>query len=150
MTYISHRQGKGTSTKLISARISTIYVEKMERFNFSLGRVVNVALAAYVHDLQTEHVARYEVYWLSNKYDSCIPYQTDWRGTSRKMVRVRCDLLEYLKMNAYKVNTAINLAIERFMHKIRDGKIEQDTLNRLSTRGCTAYKVEELKLMYER
>ena len=66
------------------------------------------------------------------------------------MVRVRCDLLEYLKLNCYQVNTAINLAIERFMHKIRDGKIEQETLNRLSTRGWTAYKVEELKLMYER
>ena len=150
MTYITHRQGTGTSTKLISARIATIYVEKMERFNFSLGRVVNDALEDYVHDLQTEHDISHDVYWLSNKHAFYTPYQTDWRGTAHKMVRVRCDLLDYLKMNAYQVNTAINLAIERFMHKIRDGKIEQGTINRLSSRGWTTYKVEELKLIYER
>lgn len=150
MTYISHRQGKGTSTKLISARIATIYVEKMERFNFSLGRVVNEALAVYVHDLQTDHNISHDVYWLSNKQAFYTPYQTDWRGTTHKMVRVRCDLLEYLKMNSYQVNTAINLAIERFMYKIRDGKIEQSTINRVSTKGWTTYKVDELKLIYER
>lgn len=150
MTYISHRQGKGTSTKLISARIATIYVEKMERFNFSLGRVVNTALSSYVHDLQTEHDLSHDVYWLSNKQAFYTPYQTDWRGTTHKMVRVRCDALEYLKMNSYQVNTAINLAIERFMHKIRDGKIEQSTINQVSTKGWTTYKVEELKLVYER
>lgn len=150
MTYISHRQGTGTSTKLISARIATIYVERMERFNFSLGRVVNTALENYVHDLQTEHDLSHDVYWLSNKQSFYTPYQTDWRGTTHKMVRVRCDLLDYLKMNSYQVNTAINLAIERFMYKIRDGKIEQSTINQVSTKGWTTYKVEELKLIYER
>lgn len=150
MTYISHRQGTGTSTKLISARIATIYVEKMERFNFSLGRVVNVALAAYVHDLQTEHDISHDIYWLSNKQAFYTPYQTDWRGTIHKMVRVRCDLLDYLKMNAYQVNTAINLAIERFMYKIRDGKIEQIQINEISSRGWTTYSVEELQRIYER
>lgn len=150
MTYISHRQGKGTSTKLISARIATIYVEKMERFNFSLGRVVNYALTDYVHDLQTEHNISHDIYWLSNKQAFYTPYQTDWRGTIHKMVRVRCDLLDYLKMNSYQVNTAINLAIERFMYKIRDGKIDQTTIRQISSRGWTTYSVEELKLMYER
>lgn len=150
MTYISHRQGLGTSTKLISARVATIYVEKMERFNFSLGRVVNVALRDYVYDLQTEHDVNHDVYWFSNKHSLYTPYQTDWRGTTHKMVRVRCDLLEYLKMNVYQVNTAINLAIERFMYKIRDGKIEQSTINSVSSKGRTTYKVEELKLIYER
>lgn len=150
MTYISHRQGKGTSTKLISARIATIYVERMERFNFSLGRVVNTALEDYVHDLQTDHNLSHDVYWLSNKQAFYTPYQTDWRGTTHKMVRVRCDLLEYLKMNSYQVNTAINLAIERFMYKIRDGKMEQNTIYRVTTKGFIPYKVEELKLVYER
>lgn len=150
MTYISHRQGTGTSTKLISARIAIIYVEKIERFNFSLGRVVNDALEDYVHDLQTDHNLSHDVYWLSNKHSLYTPYQTDWRGTAHKMVRVRCDLLEYLKMNSYQVNTAINLAIERFILKIRDGKIEQSTINRVTSKGWTAYKVEELKLIYER
>lgn len=150
MTYISHRQGSGTSTKLISARIATIYVEKMERFNFSLGRVVNTALEDYVHDLQTDHDVTHDAYCLSNKHASYTPYETDSRGSVHKMVRVRCDLFDYLKMNAYQVNTAINLAIERFMHKIRDGKIEQNTINRVSTKGWTTYKVEELKLIYER
>lgn len=150
MTYISHRQGTGTSTKLISARIATIYVEKMERFVFSLGRVVNVALEEYVHDLQTEHNISHDVYWLSNKQAFYTPYQTDWRGTAHKMVRARCDLLEYLKMNSYQVNTAINLAIERFMHKIRDGKIEQSAINRVTAKGHIPYKVEELKPIYER
>lgn len=150
MTYISHRQGTGTSTKLISSRIAIIYVEKMERFNFSLGRVVNDALEDYIHDLQTDHDVRNDAYWLSNRHSLYTPYQTDWRGSAHKMVRVRCDLLEYLKMNAYQVNTAINLAIERMMHKIRDGKIEQSTINRVTSKGWTAYKVEELKLVYER
>ena len=150
MTYISHRQGKGTSTKLISARIATIYVEKMERFNFSLGRVVNETLAVYVHDLQTDHNLSHDVYWLSNKQAFYTPYQTDWRGTTHKMVRVRSDLLEYLKMNSYQVNTAINLAIERFMYKIRDGKIEQITIRQISSRGWTTYSVEELQRIYER
>lgn len=150
MTYISHRQGLGTSTKLISARIAAIYVEKMERFNFSLGRVVNDALVDYVHDLQTEHNISHDVYWLSNKHAMYTPYQTDWRGSVHKMVRVRCDALEYLKMNAYQVNTAINLAIERFMIKIRDGKMEQSAINRVTSRGMISYKVEELKRHYER
>lgn len=149
MTYISHRQGTGTSTKLISSRIAIIYVEKMERFNFSLGRVVNNALEDYIHDLQTDHDVENDVYWLSNRSSLYKPYQTDWRGSEHKMVRVRCDLLEYLKMNAYQVNTAINLAIDRFMLKIRDGKIEQSTINRVTSKGWTAYKVEELKLVYE-
>lgn len=150
MTYISYRQGKGTSTKLISARIATIYVERMERFNFSLGRVVNVALCDYVHDLQTDHDVTHHAYWLSNRHSLYTPYETDWRGSDHKMVRVRSDLYEYLKMNNYQVNTAINLAIERFMHKIRDGKIEQTKINSVSTKGWTTYKVEELKLIYER
>lgn len=150
MTYISHRQGKGTSTKLISARIAIIYVERIERFNFSLGRVVNVALLSYVHDLQTDHDVYYDAYWLSNKHSLYTPYETDGCGSVHKMVRVRSDLYEYLKINSYQVNTAINLAIERFMHKIRDGKIDQPTINSVSTKGWTTYKVEELKLIYER
>lgn len=149
MTYISHRQGEGNSTKLISARIATIYVEKMERFNFSLGRVVNTALADYVHDLQTDHDVHHDKYWLSNSHSLYIPYETDFRGSVHKMVRVRSDLYEYLKMNAYQVNTAINLAIERFMYRVRDGKIDQYMINSMTAKGRTTYRVEDLKLIYE-
>lgn len=131
MTYILHRQGKGDSTKLISARIQIRHIEFAENNGIALGKLINTALNTFIHDLQTDHDTGNAKYWLINSGSSFTGYNTDWRGSQPISARVRRDYLEYLQMNKYKVNTAINLALDRWEERYKKGSVEDHIINSL-------------------
>lgn len=56
MIYLKFASRKGSSTKLISARIQMHNVEFADDKNSVFGRFINVVLETFVHDLQTEHI----------------------------------------------------------------------------------------------
>ena len=125
MTYLKHFSRKGESTKLISARIQIHNVEFADDKCFVFGRFINAVLETLVHDLQTEHNLTHEVYWLTRSGSAFTGYKEDYRGSVQKMIRVRCDLLDYLQMNKYKVNTAINLACDRWIEYFKRGEVAE-------------------------
>ena len=123
MTYLKHFSRKGESTKLISSRIQMHNVEFANDNGFVFGRFINAVLETLVHDLQTDYNINNEKYWLTASGSSFTGYKEDYRGSIPKMIRVRCDLLEYLQMNKYKVNTAINLACDRWIDCFKRGEV---------------------------
>lgn len=123
MTYLKHLSRKGKSTKLISARIQIHNIEFADDNCFVFGRFINAVLETLVHDLQTDHNIKNEKYWLTTSGSSFTGYKEDYRGSIPKMIRVRYDLLEYLQMNKYKVNTAINLACDRWIEYWKSGEV---------------------------
>lgn len=145
MTYIPTRQGQGTSTQLISVRVQRHTIDYAENYCFNFGRFINLALVTYVHDLQTDHDITYDKYWLTRSLSVYTPYDTDGRGSVQKMVRVRCDLLDYLRMNKYRVNTAVNLACDRWRKYAKAGKVQQYNINHITKPNCVPYNVADLK-----
>lgn len=123
MTYLKYRSRKGESTELISARVQIQHVEYSENNSFVFGRFINSALETFIHDLQTEYNIKNEVYWLTYSGRYLTGYETDGRGSVQKMIRIRADLLQYLRMNKYKVNTAINLACDRWKKYREQGNV---------------------------
>lgn len=131
MTYLKQPSRKGQSTILISARIQIHTVEYAEKMGFILNRLVNTALSRLVYDLQTEHNINKETYWLTWSGGGFVGYEEDIRGSVPKMMRIRADLVEYLRQNKYKVNTAINLAIDRWRKCERNGEVTDEVINKL-------------------
>lgn len=131
MTYLKHPSRKGESTKLISARIQIHNVEFADDNCFIFGRFINAVLETLVHDLQTDYGIKNEKYWLTVSGSSFTGYKEDGRGSVQKMIRVRCDLLEYLQMNKYKVNTAINLACDRWIDYFKQGNVADWSITEL-------------------
>lgn len=123
MTYILNRQGTGKSTKLISARIQIHHIEFAENNGFALGKLINQALFTFVHDLQTDYDIGNDRYWLTYSGAGFTGYKEDGRGSRPMSARVRCDFLEYLQLNKYKVNTAINLALDRWENYYKGGNV---------------------------
>lgn len=98
---------------------------------FVLNRLVNQALTTFVHDLQTEHNITRETEWLTYSGGGFVGYEVDIRGSVPKMLRIRADLVEYLRQNKYKVNTAINLAIDRWRRYEKNGDVAEYIYTRL-------------------
>lgn len=134
MTYLKYISRKGESTKLISARIQMKNVEFADDNCFVFGRFINAVLETLIHDLQTDHKIMNEKYWLTMSGAAYTGYRQDDRGSVQKMIRVRCDLLEYLQMNKYKVNTAINLACDRWIDYFRRGEVYEYRIIELTDR----------------
>lgn len=135
MTYIVNRQGKGDSTQLISARIQISHLEFAEENGFVFNKLVNKALETFEHDLQTDHEverASVKLTWSCSVYTA---YDEDGRGSRPKMLRVQTHLLDYLKMNEYKVNAAINLALERWIKYYKTNRVADYVINNLQRRG---------------
>lgn len=132
MTYLKHFSRKGESTKLISARIQMHNVEFANDNCFVFGRFINAVLETLVHDLQTDYNIKNEKYWLTASGSLFTGYKEDLRGSIPKMIRVRCDLLEYLQMNMYKVNTAINLACDRWIDYFKSGQVAEYYIRELT------------------
>lgn len=143
MTHIKSRQGTGTSTKLISVRIQVHTVNFAEEYNFALGSFINAALSTYIHDLQTEHNVSYDIYWLTNSGVRFVPYLTDGKGSVQKMVRIRCDLLEYLHVNTYQINTAINLACDRWRMYFKNNRVAQYTIDKITKPHYVPYQLKQ-------
>ena len=100
-------------------------IEYAEKMGFVLNRFVNQALTTFVHDLQTEHNITREISWLTYSGGGFVGYEVDIRGSVPKMLRIRADLVEYLRQNKYKVNTAINLAIDRWRRYEKKGDVAE-------------------------
>lgn len=137
MTYLKYRSRKGASTILISSRIQRHTIEFADDNNFVFGRFINKALETFVHDLQTDHKISKEKYWLTKSGSLFVGYQEDYRGSAPKMIRVRADLIEYLKNNKYQVNTAINLACDRWRDYFKKNEVAGYVIIELTDRKKT-------------
>lgn len=135
MTYLTYRKGIGQSTKLISSRIQVQHVEFAKELAFNFNKFANKALATLIHDLQTEHITSNTTYHLTHSGSAFVGYGEDGYGSTPKMLRIRRDLLEYLEMNKYKVNTALNLAIERWRDYYMKGNVADYVIQDLQKRG---------------
>lgn len=148
MTYLKHTSRRGQSTLLISARIQLHSIEYVEKMNFVLNRFVNQALFTFVHDLQTEHNITKETYWLTYSGGRFVGYEEDTRGSVPRMLRIRVDIIEYLRQNNYKVNTAINLAIDRWRRYEQNGSVAGYIISKLIDRKKESVK-EKVKSKQE-
>lgn len=135
MTYLTYRKRIGQSTKLISSRIQVQHVEFAKELAFNFNKFANKALETLIHDLQTEHVTSNTTYHLTYSGGGFVGYSEDGYGSTPKMLRIRRDLLEYLEMNKYKVNTALNLAIERWRDYYKQGNVADYVIHDLQKRG---------------
>lgn len=128
MTYIKYRGKTGLSTKPISARVQIYHIGYAQINNFVFGKLINQAMEAFIHDLQTGHDIVDEKYWLINSGASFTGYKTYPSGSRLVCLRLRADFFEYLKLNQYKVNTAINLALERWEKRHLAGRVSDEEL----------------------
>lgn len=131
MTYLKYRSRKGASTILISSRIQLHTIEFADEHCFVFGRFINTALETFVHDLQTDYNVHNVKYWLTQSGRGFIGYDEDKRGSVAKMIRVRADIVEYLKQNNYQVNTAINLACDRWRKYYKEGNVADWAITRI-------------------
>lgn len=128
MTYVKWRKNGAKSTKLVSARIQLHHIEWAAAQEFVFGKLVNKALEVLTHDLQVDWNIKNEKYWLTCSGGSFVGYKEDGRGSVPKMVRVRADICEYMMMNKYRLNTAINLGLDRFRANVESGQVADWTI----------------------
>lgn len=147
MTLLRTRHGMGDSTKLISARIQYCYIEFADKTNLMLARLITKALEMLVHDIQTDHWPAGVSAWTLTIHTRYGTYKTDWRGSKHTMLRMRMDLLDYLHMNDYRVNAAINIALEVFMDRIKTGTVTQADIKRMTKRGYIPYELDQIKAL---
>ena len=147
MTLLIHRHGNGDSTKLISARIQYKYIEFADKYNLMVARLTTKSLEMLIHDIQTDHWPAGVTAWRLTAKTAYANYEVDWRGSKHTMLRMRMDLLEYLHMNDYRVNTAINIALQVVMDRIKAGTVTQDDINRMTKRGYIPYKLDQIKTL---
>lgn len=133
MTYIKWRKNGAKSTKLVSARIQVHHIEWAAAQEFVFGKLVNKALEVLTHDLQMDWNIKNEKYWLTCSGGAFVGYKEDGRGSVAKMVRVRADICEYMMMNKYRLNTAINLGLDRFRANVESGQVAAYVLTDLQS-----------------
>lgn len=88
-------------------------------------------METFVHDLQTDYKINKEKYWLTYSGGGFTGYDTDYTGGVPKMLRLQTHLIEYLKINQYKVNTAINLALQRWEGYYKNGNVANYVIDEL-------------------
>ena len=135
MTYTKSRHYKGDSTTLVSSRIQINHIEFCEEHGFVFNRWVNSALDTLVHELQCDYNVEKARYWLHNSGGLFTGYEQDYRGSQPKMIRIKSLNVEYLKFNQYKLNTAINLALERWEDYFRKGKVADWLILKITKKG---------------
>lgn len=136
MTYTISRHNKGNSTTLVSSRIQINHIEFCEKHGFVLNRWVNSALDTLIHELQVDYNISRERYWLTYSGGLFTGYEQDYRGSQQKMLRIKSMNIEYLKFNQYKLNTAINLALERWEDYYRKGKVADWLILKITKKGA--------------
>lgn len=135
MTYTKSRHYKGNSTTLVSSRIQINHIEFCEEHGFVFNRWVNSALDTLVHELQVDYNVENARYWLTCSGGLFTGYEQDYRGSQPKMIRIKSMNVEYLKFNQYKLNTAINLALERWEDYFRKGKVADWLILKITKKG---------------
>lgn len=131
MAYVNSRRTGRPSTTLISSRIQRAHITFAEENEFNFNRWVNKAMETFVHDLQSDYNIKLEKYWLTYSGGGFTGYDTDCTGDVPKMLRLQTHLIEYLKINQYKVNTAINLALQRWEGYFKNGNVADYVVNEL-------------------
>lgn len=134
MAYVNSIKAGRPSTTLISSRIQKQYIDFAEENGFVFNKWVNKALEAFCHDLQTDHNLADEKRWLHLSGGLYTGYDTDCQSSVTKMLRIQTHLIEYLKMNMYKVNTALNLALQRWVKYYKAGQIADYVIGQLQRR----------------
>lgn len=135
MTYTISRHNKGNSTTLVSSRIQISHLEFCEKHGFILNRWINTALDTLIHELQVDYNVERARYWLTYSGGLFTGYEQDIRGSQQKMLRIKSMNIEYLKFNQYKLNTAINLALERWEDYFRKGKVADWLILKITKKG---------------
>ena len=133
--YVHSRRACRPSTTLISSRISAKHIRYAKVNGFNFNKWANRALETYVHDLQTDYDVDKDKYWLRWSGGVFTPYDTDHDGLQSKMLRIQTHLIEYLKINQYKVNTALNLALDRWERYRQNGRVAEYVIADLQRRG---------------
>lgn len=131
MAYVDRRKSGRPSTTLISSRIQQQHITFGENHGFNFNRWVNKAMETFVHDLQTDYNINKEKYWLTYSGGGFIGYDSDCTAGKPKMLRLQTHLIEYLKMNGYKVNTAVNLALQRWEQYFKNGNVADYVIGEL-------------------
>lgn len=131
MAYVDRRLSGRPSTTLISSRIQQRHITFAEENEFNFNRWVNKAMETFVHDLQADHNINREPYWLTYSGGGFTGYDSDYTGGKPKMLRLQTHLIEYLKMNGYKVNTAVNLALQRWEQYFKNGNVTDYVIGEL-------------------
>lgn len=106
---MAYRQlGTETGTEQIKCRIHESLVEYINEHGLVLNAVVNNALRDLIRDIQTD---RYKPTWQMQQGNRA----SRWHGDKliAKGTRIRRDLLDYLRINAYNVNGSVNAALSR-------------------------------------
>jgi len=140
MTYTKSRHYKGNSTTLVSSRIQISHIEFCQEHGFMMNRWANAALDTLVHELQVDYNVEKERYWLTNSGGLYTGYEQDYRGSQPKMLRIKSMNVEYLKFNQYKLNTAINLALERWEDYFENGKVAERVIQKITKKDVLAQK----------
>lgn len=143
MAYVNSRKAGRPSTTLISSRIQRRHIKFAEDNEYNFNRWVNKAMETFVHDLQTDYNINRERYWLTYSGGGFTGYDTDYTGGIPKMLRLQTHLIEYFKMNSYKVNTAINLALQRWEEYFKNGKVADYVIGELKRTKRASAKEEE-------
>ena len=102
---------------------------------FNFNKWANTALESLVHDLQTDYNVEKEKRTLKWSCSTYTAYHEDGYGSVPKMLRIQTHLLEYLKLNGYKVNACVNLAFERWKEYHKDGRVADYVIHKLRSRS---------------
>ena len=135
MAYVNSTRAGRPSTTLISSRIQKQYIDFADQNGFVFNKWINKALETFVHDLQTDYNLTDEKRWLYWSGGCYTAYDIDCQGNAVKMLRIQTHLIEYLKMNMYKVNTALNLALQRWVKYYKAGQAADYVIGQLQRRG---------------
>jgi len=135
MAYVNSTRAGRPSTTLISSRIQKQYIAFAEDNGFVFNKWANKALETFIHDLQTDHNITHEKRWLQYSGGCYTAYDTDSQGSTTKMLRIQTHLIEYLRMNMYKVNAALNLALQRWVNYYKHGQVADYVIGQLQRRG---------------
>ena len=123
MTYLKFQSRAGNSTKPISARVQTRYIDFAQEKGWKFNKLVNCAVASLIHDYQTDHLPERHKEALQSREPWCIPDGRFIEPTKAVSVRLRTDLYEYMDMNQINRNCAINYGLERWKKYYEEDRV---------------------------
>lgn len=123
MTYLKSQSRVGNSTKLISARVQTRYIDFAQEKDWKFNKLVNYAVARLIIDYQYDLLPERHKEALQMRKPWCIPDGRLVEPTKVRSVRLRVDLYEYMKMYRINRNCAINYGLERWKKFYEEGRV---------------------------
>lgn len=114
MTYLKSQSRVGNSTKPISARVQTRYIDFAKGKGWKFNKLVNYAVDSLIIDFQFDQLPERHKEALQMREPWCIPDGRFVEPTKAVSVRLRADLYKYMEMNRINRNCAINYGLERW------------------------------------